>query len=98
MSIKFLYGVTVNGDSTFTDNVGVSNLNVNGTLQIDNQAKWKTNMTTRQIRIFEGAVNRTLTEFGYPLITDAKPLSLPIKAFWRTHNQLMTFLNNNFRE
>jgi hypothetical protein len=67
-------------------------------LQIDNQAKWKTNMTTRQIRIFEGAVNRTLTEFGYPLITDAKPLSLPIKAFWRTHNQLMTFLNNNFKE
>lgn len=37
MSIKFLYGVTVNGDSTFTDNVGVSNLNVSGTLQIDNQ-------------------------------------------------------------
>ena len=37
MGIKFLYGVIVNGDSTFTDNIGVGNLNVNGTLRVDNQ-------------------------------------------------------------
>jgi hypothetical protein len=65
-------------------------------LQTDNQAKWRSKMSPRQIATFEGAVGHTLTTLGYPLMTDAKPIPLPIKAFWRLHNIIITFLRNNF--
>ena len=34
MGIKFLYGVTVNGDSTFTDNIGVGTLTPSSKVQV----------------------------------------------------------------
>lgn len=60
-------------------------------VQKDNQAKWRSQMSLRQIATFEGAVGSTLTTFGYPLITDAKPIPLPVKAFWRLHNIILRF-------
>lgn len=65
-------------------------------VQKDNQAKWRTKMSFRQIATFEGAVGDTLMALGYPLITDAKPISLPVKALWRLHNMIITFLRNAF--
>jgi len=58
-------------------------------VQKDNQEKWRKSMSDSQIRIFEGAVGTTLKQCGYPLITSAKPISIPIKALWRTHNEIM---------
>ena len=43
-------------------------------------------MTGRKISLFEGAVGHTLKKCGYPLITTANPIPLPIKAWWRFHN------------
>lgn len=67
-------------------------------VQKDNQAKWRSKMSPRQIATFEGAVGNTLTSVGYPLITDAKPISLPIKAFWHLHNKILTMFRNMFRK
>lgn len=65
-------------------------------VQKDNQAKWRSKMSPRQIAIFEGAVKDTLTELGYPLLTEAKPIPLPVKAFWHLHNLTLTKLRNIF--
>ena len=51
-------------------------------------------MTDKQITLFEGAVSNTLTQFGYPLVTMAKPISLPIKAWWRFHNYILSRINS----
>ena len=67
-------------------------------IQKGNKAKWREKMTAKQISIFESAVSHTLTEFGYPLITEAKPTPLLKKIFWRTHNIFITFLRNTFRK
>jgi hypothetical protein len=59
-------------------------------LQADNAEKWRGKMTPAQIRAFESVSGKTLREFGYELATSAPPPSLPVKAAYRLHNQLLT--------
>lgn len=68
------------------------------TVQKNNQGKWRSKMTRRQIATFEGAVGNTLATFGYPLITETKSISLFIKCLWRLHNAINTFLRNLLRK
>jgi hypothetical protein len=55
-------------------------------IQKENQAKWRTKMSPKQIETFERAVSTTLLDFNYPLISTGKPIPLLAKAFWRAHN------------
>jgi len=55
-------------------------------IQNSNKEKWRSKMTAKQIALFEGAVGKTLKECGYPLTSQAKPIPLPVKAWWRLHN------------
>ena len=55
-------------------------------IQNTNKEKWREKMTDRQISLFEGTVGHTLKQCGYPLITTANPIPLPIKVCWRFHN------------
>lgn len=57
-------------------------------IQKDNQDKWKSGMTSWQIRIFESAAASTLRKFGYTLTTPAKRLPLPLRAIFRWHRTL----------
>lgn len=57
-------------------------------IQNSNKEKWRTKMTAKQIALFEGAVGNTLKQCGYPLITHATPIPLPVKAWWRLHNYI----------
>ncbi|MBU2571548.1 MAG: sulfotransferase [Gammaproteobacteria bacterium] len=63
-------------------------------VQNTNKEKWREKMTLRQITLFEGAVMETLKTCGYPLITHARPIPLPIKALWRFHN----YIFNQYRK
>ncbi|NOR70193.1 MAG: sulfotransferase [Methylomarinum sp.] len=65
-------------------------------IQNSNSEKWRSKMTHRQIALFEGAVGNTLKQCGYPLITTAKPILLPIKAWWRLHNIILKKYRNFF--
>ena len=65
-------------------------------VQKDNQAKWRSKMSSRQIATFEGAVGDTLKALGYPLVTNAKLISLPVKALWRLHNMILTKFHTIF--
>lgn len=58
-------------------------------LKVENVGKWRVRMTPRQIRAFESVAGKTLSQFGYELMTDGKSPSLPIKAAYRLHNRLM---------
>jgi hypothetical protein len=59
-------------------------------VQKGNKGKWRTQMTPGDIYTFERAVGATLRHCGYPITTDAKPLSLPVKAFWYLHNKTIS--------
>ncbi|MBQ0720401.1 MAG: sulfotransferase [Gammaproteobacteria bacterium] len=59
-------------------------------IQKSNQAKWRNQMTPKQIRMFDRTVADSLRNCNYPVTTDAEALSLPIKAFWHLHNRLLT--------
>jgi len=48
----------------------------------------------QQIATFEGPVDNSLTNFDYSLITDAKPISLLVKAFLPLSNIIITLLRN----
>ena len=63
-------------------------------VQKNNQGKWRSKMTRRQIATFEGAVGNTLATFGYALVTDAKSIPILIKCIWRLHNIFNTLLRN----
>lgn len=63
-------------------------------IQNSNKAKWRKKMTPRQIALFEGAVGPTLKACNYPLLTEAKPVALPVKAMWRLHN----YIYNQYRK
>ena len=52
----------------------------------DNQGKWKQDMTSWQIRVYESAAGRSLGKFGYALTTSGKRLPLPLRAAYRLHN------------
>jgi hypothetical protein len=65
-------------------------------LKTDNQGKWRRAMSAEQVRAFEAGAGQTLTDFGYALHTDAQPLALPVRAFYRLHNNLLTWRRENF--
>jgi hypothetical protein len=58
-------------------------------IQASNQDKWRSRMTWRQLKIFEGAVGKTLVRNGYPLATKAPRVPLLARALFRLHNQLL---------
>jgi hypothetical protein len=60
---------------------------VQASVQKSNQEKWRTEMTKRQIEIFESAAGATLKAFGYQVITDCRRLPLPVRAAYRLHNK-----------
>lgn len=66
-------------------------------VQADNAGKWRKQMSHADIRAFESVAADILTQLGYPVETDAKPLSRPMRAFYRAHNQLMVFLDQKIR-
>lgn len=58
-------------------------------IQKDNKEKWRTQMSPRQLALFEGAAGETLGRNRYPLATAAKPLPLVVRAACRAHNRLL---------
>jgi hypothetical protein len=56
------------------------------TVNKDNQEKWRRALNTWQIRVFESEAGATLRQSGYPLLTSARRLPLPIRALYRLHN------------
>ena len=63
---------------------------VQRSVQKSNQEKWRTEMTKRQIGIFESAAGATLKAFGYQVITDCRRLPLPVRVAYRAHNKFRT--------
>jgi hypothetical protein len=60
-------------------------------IQNNNQNKWAQKMSSRQIRLFEGAVGKSLEQCGYPLQTPAQPVALAEKAWWRLQNMVQVY-------
>ena len=54
----------------------------------DNQGKWRHALNAWQIRVFESEAGSSLQQSGYPLLTSARRLPLPIRALYRLHNAL----------
>lgn len=52
-----------------------------------NYNKWKTRMTTDQIRTFESVAGATLKRFGYEIRTDCRPLPAWKSLFYRLHDR-----------
>lgn len=63
-------------------------------VQSNNKEKWRTEMTPRQIAVFERAVGNTLRQCGYVLKTDAVPLPLLLRAAYRIHNATLSTWEN----
>jgi hypothetical protein len=49
-------------------------------------------MSDRDRRVFEAAAGDTLSAWGYPFSTDARPLPLLLRAAYRLHNRVRTAL------
>lgn len=58
------------------------------TVKKDNQGKWRNALTAWQIRVFESEAGASLRQLGYPLLTSAHRLPLPVRALFRLHNLL----------
>lgn len=58
------------------------------TVRKDNQEKWRHALNAWQIRVFESEAGLTLRQSGYPLLTPARRLPLPLRALYRLHNTL----------
>lgn len=58
------------------------------TVKQDNQGKWRRALSAWQIRVFESEAGATLQQSGYPVLTAARRLPLPIRALYRLHNAL----------
>jgi len=56
-------------------------------VQPNNAEKWRNHMSKWQIRVFESAAGDTLSRFGYPLLTGARPLPLALRAAYRALNK-----------
>lgn len=76
-----------NIQSVSVENAGKTPL-VYQPIKAENAGKWRTKMTSRQIRVFESAAGDTLLHFGYELATSDRPLPLSLRAAYRLHNQL----------
>ncbi len=57
-------------------------------IQSDNKEKWRTQMSPRQLRAFEGVAGETLARNQYPLATAARPVPLPMRGAYRAHDRL----------
>ena len=72
------------------------------TVNKDNQGKWRHALNAWQIRVFESEAGSTLLQFGYPVLTSARRLPLPIRALYRMHNalaiKLYQFIGHNRRK
>ena len=58
-------------------------------IQKGNKEKWRAQMSSRQLTLFEGAAGETLERNGYPLATAAHPLPLAVRATCRAHNRVL---------
>lgn len=58
------------------------------TVRKDNQGKWRRALSAWQIRVFESEAGPSLQRFGYPLLTRARRLPLPLRALYRLHTAL----------
>jgi len=65
-------------------------------LQATNIEKWRRKMTKWQVRVFESAAGETLARHGYPLVTSARPLLLPLRATYRMHNLVVDWYYRKF--
>ena len=59
-------------------------------LKANNAGKWRSKMSAAQIKAFESVAGGTLRQFGYELMTEAKPPSWITKAAYRLHNTILT--------
>lgn len=56
----------------------------------ENKEKWRREMTSWQIRVFEAAAGDTLKRLGYRVNGKFGKLPLPLRAYYRAHNSIMT--------
>lgn len=54
----------------------------------ENQGKWRHTLSAWKIRVFESEAGSSLQQFGYPILTTARRLPLPVRALYRMHNAL----------
>lgn len=66
-------------------------------LKASNDGKWRTKMSAFQINAFESVAGNTLRQFGFDVITSARPPSLIVKAAYRLHNKLLTAFWKRFK-
>lgn len=66
-------------------------------VQAENAGKWRTQMSPRQIGVFESAAGSTLARLGYPLTTRARELPLLLRAAFRGHNRLLAAMHRGAR-
>lgn len=59
-------------------------------VQKNNRDKWRTQMSPRQISVFESVASDTLSACGYELATQSATLPLPTRALYRLHHRLTT--------
>ena len=62
-------------------------------VQSDNAGKWRYQMNRPSVRAFESVAAATLAGLGYPVETGERTLPWAQQVAFRTHNRLMTFLN-----
>ena len=58
-------------------------------VQSSNVEKWRKHLSKWHIRVFESAAGDTLSRFGYPLLTGARPLPFVLRAAYRAHNNAL---------
>ncbi|MCB1875326.1 MAG: sulfotransferase [Chromatiales bacterium] len=67
-------------------------------LQAGNAEKWRKQLSPWQIRVVEAAAGDTLQRHGYPLATEGKRLSLPLRAAYRLHEKYRRARRNRARK
>jgi len=67
-------------------------------VQSDNAGKWRSKLTSAQIKIFESVSWATLAACGYPTLTSADRLPLPLRAAMRWHNEAVAWYRRKLRE
>jgi hypothetical protein len=67
---------------------------VHQAIKEENKEKWRHEMTSRQIRIFEAAAGDTLERLGYYVKGKSRRLPLPSRVFYRAHNSMVNVFWN----
>lgn len=65
-------------------------------IQSANAEKWRRLMRPHQVTIFESVAGNTLKRNGYPLLTKAKPLSVPLRTVYQTYDCVVTCFYEKF--